>query len=613
MKAHRFLIVVVAIVLALSGCTPGKEPPVTPAGRPTLTDAFIERIDGSTATIPLMSAALRFLRGTDYGLLHTTTPMAYYNLIHGEKDVIFVTPPSEEELAEAKEAGVELEIIPIVKDALVFLVNTANPVNGLTDAQLQAIYTGEVTNWAEVGGDDLSIIPYQREINSGSQTLFLQLAMRDVTPMDAPLEWRPASMGQLVDVIAQYDNSPAALGYSVFYYTQQMYVKDTVELLAIDGVAPSNQTISDDSYRYGTHYYAVVRSDEPANSPARQLIAWMLSDEAQQLASANAYVPLDPANIVPAQADYGYFGSTPENTSQSIGTGGPRDQRAPDFVSGGVCGLADDGRPLDCLDDRDLATPQVTIPGYPAAQAAVQAWIDQNPVSELERWYTQSGRGLFVIEYGRNVEGRPLPLQTAVFRLSDGQQLGLSDLFYDGVNYVSLINQHLLDPGTNQALVRCSTYRGCWPGESASNFTGIPADYPAFGLRIDTGELYIQFPLGNPFLISETSAFSEQHDVRQPIMLAADLSPYGDYWRVDSVQIGSTFVEHLSRDYTGTNPIDTILNRNIDAFAAEIPQAHNIAISEIVNGKVVIIVYMLRESPDDGTETYFDYHTGDRL
>jgi len=177
-------------------------PTPTPVVRPTLPESFVDRIDGSTATIPLTTAALQLLRGTAAGLHHNTTDTAYQNLIAGTKDVIFVTAPSPDELAAATAAGVELDVIPVVKDALVFLTNTANPVTGLTSQQVKDIYTGTTANWSQVGGADAAIIPYQRPVNSGSQTLFLQLAMGDTTPMDAPTALRPTSMGDLVDAVA---------------------------------------------------------------------------------------------------------------------------------------------------------------------------------------------------------------------------------------------------------------------------------------------------------------------------------------------------------------------------------------------------------------------------
>jgi len=147
---------VVAAVMVLSACqppsptstgAPGPAPqsmtasasPTSSVPGPSLSPRFVERMDGATATIPLGQAALRALRGTDEGMAFNTTPYAYTNLINGTKDLILVGYPSQEQFAAAQAAGIELEIVPLAKDGLVFLANTANPVTGLTHQQIQDI------------------------------------------------------------------------------------------------------------------------------------------------------------------------------------------------------------------------------------------------------------------------------------------------------------------------------------------------------------------------------------------------------------------------------------------------------------------------------------------
>lgn len=79
---------------------------------------------------------------------------------------------------ELKEADAQLEQKPIGRDALVFIVNEENPVKSLTRQQLKDIYAGKITNWKEVGGDDLDIVAFQRSEDSGSQTLFKSCSFR---------------------------------------------------------------------------------------------------------------------------------------------------------------------------------------------------------------------------------------------------------------------------------------------------------------------------------------------------------------------------------------------------------------------------------------------------
>ena len=617
---NRTISIIATLALLLAGCTQPKEDPtptVDPIIRPDLTAEFVGRIDGSTATIPLTTAALKWLRGTDDGLLHNKTDQAYDNLIKGTKDIIFVTAPSDDELAAAKSAGVEMEVIPIVKDALVFLANTANPVSSLSQKQVKDIYTGVTKNWKDIGGKDTDIIPYQRPVNSGSQTLFLQLAMGSATPMEAPKEYQIVGMGDLVDAISEYDNAEDALGYSVYYYADQMYTKDNVKLLGIDGVQPTNESISNDSYPYGTHYFAVIRSTEPVDSTARQLIDWFLSSEGQQVSSGARYVPLDPSNIVPPNdSNYGYLGSTPQNTTQSSGTGGPRSFVPQDLA-------------LECSwDNSDCWNSDGTIrlPGYPEAQTTAQAWIDAQPAlpepdpnssSELT-WWVHTYRDLVIVSHGI-LERAPLGItwmsrDSIIIRVTDGKKLILSDLFYDGVNYIEFINKNLLVPGVNQSLDRCTN---CGVVDPMTVFTGLPSTFEGFSIMLNNDNelppfgLEFSFPVGNPFVKKGQNSPDVPYIT---LNLPADLSPYGVYWRVDSVKTGSTVVEHLVRDYTGNNPKDVAFNNSIDAFAADNPGWDYIAIMSITDPQVFVAAYK-----KDGTDTilgpavFFDYTTGELL
>ena len=87
--------------------------------------------------------------------------------------------------------------------------------------------------------------------------------------MDPPTELAPAAMGELVDSIAAYNNSANAIGFSVYYYIDQMYSQPGLRLLAVDGVTPSNDTIASESYPLCNEFYAVLHADAAADSPER--------------------------------------------------------------------------------------------------------------------------------------------------------------------------------------------------------------------------------------------------------------------------------------------------------------------------------------------------------
>ena len=78
-------------------------------------------------------------------------------------------------------------------------------------------------------------------------------------------------MGELVDSLAAYNNSANAIGFSVYYYIDQMYSQPGLRLLAVDGVTPSNDTIASESYPLCNEFYAVLHADAAADSPERQL------------------------------------------------------------------------------------------------------------------------------------------------------------------------------------------------------------------------------------------------------------------------------------------------------------------------------------------------------
>ena len=117
--------------------------------------------------------------------------------------------------------------------------------------------------------------------------------MKKVKPIDPPIEQVVAEMGQLIDAVATYKNEPDAIGYSYYYFVTDMWGNDQVKLLEVDGVYPDKTTISSGTYPIRTAYYAVIRSDEPKDSSARQLVAWLLSEKGQKLAEEAGYVKLN--------------------------------------------------------------------------------------------------------------------------------------------------------------------------------------------------------------------------------------------------------------------------------------------------------------------------------
>lgn len=293
--------VLLAALLLLTGCNQNQqnsqnaEQPEQVSLQLALEDYPV--MDGSTANLPMMAEILAEvgnipLEEAEELTKCSKTSQAWENITNGNADILLVYEAAEETKAKVAASGVELEITPVGRDALVFINNENNPVESLTQQQLTDIYTGKITNWQEVGGENQDIIAYQRKETSGSQSLFIKLLMQGQQPMEAPQTLKPAEMDMLIDELARYNNEGNALGYSVFYYANYMYQQPGLRFLQVDGVAPSDETIADGSYPLLNEYYVVIRADEPADSPARQLRDWILSDEGKAALVKAGYIPV---------------------------------------------------------------------------------------------------------------------------------------------------------------------------------------------------------------------------------------------------------------------------------------------------------------------------------
>jgi phosphate transport system substrate-binding protein len=230
------------------------------------------------------------------GLLATnaSTHAAYVNLIDGRSDIgLLARGPSADELQLAREKKVELETAPCARDAFVFLVNEKNPVKNLTTAQIRAIYSGQTRNWQSVGGPDERIVPYQREENSGSQELMRRLVMKEVPLMKPESKYDLQLVGNLMgSTFLELTGDETGIGYSVYYYEQFMSGSPRTRTIAVDGVAPSYDSIRERKYPYISDVLVVTRKNIDAKSPAKRLRDWLLSAEGQAIVRESGYVPL---------------------------------------------------------------------------------------------------------------------------------------------------------------------------------------------------------------------------------------------------------------------------------------------------------------------------------
>lgn len=301
MKKFLAVILLLTCAAVLAACNEQKQGQVAePSGEVLLSLAEYPRVDGSTANLPMMAQIMADATGISLAEAEQLTSCrktadAWLALAQGDADLLLVYEAAEVTKQQLAEIDTELTVEPIGRDALVFIVNEDNPVQSLTQEQLIGIYSGEITNWSEVGGADLPIVAFQRPEESGSQSLFMKLLMQGRQPMDAPTEFRPAEMGGLIEQLASYNNSADALGYSVFYYASYMYQQPGLRFLAVDGVLPSDESIADGSYPLLNEYYLAVRSEDLAaeQGAVSKLYNWILSEAGKQSIRQAGYIPLD--------------------------------------------------------------------------------------------------------------------------------------------------------------------------------------------------------------------------------------------------------------------------------------------------------------------------------
>ena len=167
-------------------------------------------------------------------------------------------------------------------------VHKDNPVENLTTEQIQKIYSGEITNWKDVGGNDEEIVAFQRNEGSGSQSM-LKRFMGDKTIMEAPTEQVNDFMSGIIERVSNYKNKTNSIGFSFRYYLEGIIKNPDIKMVRIDGVAPTAENIKNRKYSITTSLYAVTYKDNP-NENIGKLIDWVLSSEGQEIIEKTGYV-----------------------------------------------------------------------------------------------------------------------------------------------------------------------------------------------------------------------------------------------------------------------------------------------------------------------------------
>jgi phosphate transport system substrate-binding protein len=198
----------------------------------------------------------------------------------------------QEETEEAKANGVDPVEFIVARDAIAVIVNPNNPVSELTLEQVSDIYSGKISNWREVGGEDRPIVRLSRETNSGTHVYFLETVLRlgskeDKTLFSTDTLLLPSSEGIIIEV----RQNPNAIGYDGLGY-----VPHDLKMVAIASeeggayILPSIASVNDGSYPIARDLY-MYTNGEPMGI-IKEYIEWILSNEAQEIVAELGFVPV---------------------------------------------------------------------------------------------------------------------------------------------------------------------------------------------------------------------------------------------------------------------------------------------------------------------------------
>ncbi len=297
MKRMISAVMAIALMLALVGCgnsaqttpttaAPATQAPATnaPATEAPETEAAAElsgtvSTDGSTSMEAVIGALGEAFMEANPDVNFTYNPTGSGSGIQAVQEGRCDIGLSSRALKdEEKEAGLTETVL--CYDGIAVIVNPANTVEDLTVEQIAGIYTGEITNWSEVGGEDAEIVVIGREAGSGTRSGF-----EEITGTEDACQYRQ-ELTSTGDVITAVSQNPGAIGYASL-----ASVKDTVKAVKVDGVAPSEDTVKDESYKIQRPFVLATQTGVELNPVAQAFFDYITSADANEIIVAAGVVP----------------------------------------------------------------------------------------------------------------------------------------------------------------------------------------------------------------------------------------------------------------------------------------------------------------------------------
>ena len=252
-------------------------------------------MDSSTARKPVTSEIYEFFcesTGAGGALpLCSTTHGAWLNIADRKADIALLAAPTQEEQDYLDERGVTVEMKLYGGDGLVFIGNRECGIDNMSLDQVRAIYRGEITNWAQLGGADHPIRVLYRDDQSGSQRLFERMVWKD-EPVPDFKALGFEILDDMSSIVSECLYDPYAIGYSIMTYLNDVFSKEELLAFSLDGYSATPENVASRKYPLGTQGYVVIRSDEPEGSPARRLFDWFGSPLSDIILTHNSVTPL---------------------------------------------------------------------------------------------------------------------------------------------------------------------------------------------------------------------------------------------------------------------------------------------------------------------------------
>ena len=268
MKKFVILIAIVSLMLtAMTGC--GK----TVSGSVST--------DGSTSMEKVIGALGEAFEENNSGVTFTYNPTGSGSGITAVAEGRCDIGLSSRNLKDEEKAQGLTETI-LALDGIAIIVNPDNPVNDLDLETIGRIYRGEITNWKDIGGNDLEIVLIGREAGSGTRDGF-----ESITDTEDVCKYRQ-ELTSTGDVITTVAGNPAAIGYASL-----ASVKETVKALSVSGIMPTEETVKDGSYVVQRPFVLVTRSNVELSEAAQKFFDYITSSEANEIISSAGAVPVN--------------------------------------------------------------------------------------------------------------------------------------------------------------------------------------------------------------------------------------------------------------------------------------------------------------------------------